>query len=77
MNRLKRFGNNVRKSFSFIPSLIVAGSTAVLVFFIHHIATSIEASSIIASVADETLSAVDRLFKVPPNPWTGRAALGG
>jgi uncharacterized membrane protein len=31
-------------------------------FFIHHIASSIQASSIIASVADETMVAVDRLF---------------
>ena len=35
---------------------------AVLVYFIHHIATSIQASSIIASVADETLAAVEMLF---------------
>ena len=31
-------------------------------FFIHHIATSIQASSIIASVAQETITAIDRLF---------------
>lgn len=33
-----------------------------LIFFIHHMASSIQASSIIASVADETMMAVDRLF---------------
>jgi uncharacterized membrane protein len=33
-----------------------------LIFFIHHIASAIQASNIIASVADETLLAVDRLF---------------
>ncbi len=53
----------------FIPSLAVTfsvvlaiGGTSVLIFFIHHIASSIQASSIIASVADETMVAVDRLF---------------
>lgn len=33
-----------------------------LIFFIHHIAKSIQASSIIAAVARETLLAIDRLF---------------
>jgi uncharacterized membrane protein len=33
-----------------------------LVFFIHHIAASLQATSIIVSVATETLEAVDRLF---------------
>lgn len=53
----------------FIPSLAVSfgvvlaiGGIGVLIFFIHHIASSIQASSIIATVADETMSAVDRLF---------------
>ena len=53
----------------FVPSLAVffavvlaMGGIAVLIFFIHHIAASIQASSIIASVADETMVAVDRLF---------------
>jgi uncharacterized membrane protein len=31
-------------------------------FFIHHIASSIQASSIIASVAQDTVAAIDRLF---------------
>jgi uncharacterized membrane protein len=31
-------------------------------FFIHHIASSIQASSIIASVAQETIATIDRLF---------------
>jgi uncharacterized membrane protein len=42
--------------------VLAIGGIGVLVFFIHHIASSIQASSIIASVADETMSAVDRLF---------------
>lgn len=53
----------------FVPSLAVAvgvllaiGGIGVLIFFIHHIASSIQASIIIASVADETMAAVDRLF---------------
>jgi len=53
----------------FVPSLAVffsvvlaLGGIGVLIFFIHHIANSIQASSIIASVANETLVAVDRLF---------------
>jgi uncharacterized membrane protein len=53
----------------FVPSLAVffavvlaMGGIGVLIFFIHHIAASIQASSIIASVADETIVAVDRLF---------------
>ena len=53
----------------FIPSLAVTfgvvlaiSGIGVLIFFIHHIAASIQASSIIASVAEETLAAIDRLF---------------
>jgi uncharacterized membrane protein len=52
-----------------IPSMAVTFSVVLaisgigsLIFFIHHIAASIQASSIIASVADETLAAIDRLF---------------
>ncbi len=53
----------------FVPSLAVTfamvlaiGGIVTLIFFIHHIASSIQASSIVASVAAETLVAVDRLF---------------
>jgi uncharacterized membrane protein len=53
----------------FVPSLAVSfsvvlaiGGIGVLIFFIHHIASSIQASNIIASVAEETMVAVDRLF---------------
>ncbi len=53
----------------FIPSMAVAfgvvlaiSGIGALIFFIHHIAASIQASSIIASVAEETLGAIDRLF---------------
>ncbi|MBK5257079.1 MAG: DUF2254 domain-containing protein [Vicinamibacteria bacterium] len=54
---------------SFIPGLAVSfavvlaiGAIGVLIFFIHHIASAIQASNIIASVGVETLEAVDRLF---------------
>lgn len=53
----------------FVPSLSVSvavlfaiGSIGVLIFFIHHIAASIQASTIIASVAGETLDSINRLF---------------
>jgi uncharacterized membrane protein len=53
----------------FVPSLAVffamvlaMSGIGVLIFFIHHIAASIQASSIIANVADETITAIDLLF---------------
>ena len=61
----------------FVPSLAVFFAfllafvgIAVLIFFIHHIASSIQASSIIASVAQETHASIDRLFpeKREPGP---------
>ncbi len=45
--------------FAFIMSL---GGIGILIYFIHHIALSIQAASIIASVADETNTAIDRLL---------------
>ena len=55
------FVPNLAVSFGFVLALFGVGA---LIFFIHHIASSIGASSIIASVADETIAAVDRLFPV-------------
>lgn len=53
----------------FVPSLAVfmaflmsLGSIGVLVFFIHHIASSIQASSIIASIAQDTIRSTEHLF---------------
>jgi uncharacterized membrane protein len=53
----------------FVPTLAVffgfvmaLGGVGALMFFIHHIASSIQASSIIASVANETIASIDRLF---------------
>jgi uncharacterized membrane protein len=54
---------------AFVPSLAVIGGMALafvgiafLIYFIHHISLSIQASSIIAAVAEETIAAVDHLF---------------
>jgi uncharacterized membrane protein len=54
---------------AFVPSLAVTfgvvlaiAGIGALIFFIHHIASSIQASSIIAAVAKETMLANDRLF---------------
>ena len=54
---------------AFVPNLAVffgfvlaLGGVGVLMFFIHHVASSIQASSIIASVTQETIAAIDRLF---------------
>lgn len=54
---------------AFVPSFAVFVALglaflgiALLIFFIHHISMSIQASAIIASAADETVAAVERLF---------------
>jgi uncharacterized membrane protein len=49
----------------FFAFILALGSVGVLIFFIHHIASSIQASSIIASVTQETIASVDRLFTQP------------
>ncbi len=53
----------------FVPSMAVffafilaLGGVVVLIYFIHHIASSIQASNIIALVAQETIESIDRLF---------------
>lgn len=53
----------------FVPQLAVTAGVAlamlslgVLIFFIHHVATSIQASRIIANVAEDLEGAIDRLF---------------
>ena len=53
----------------FVPHLAVTVgvglamlSLGVLIFFIHHVATSIQASQIIANVAEDLEAAIDRLF---------------
>lgn len=54
---------------AFVPSLAVMGGLvlafvgiAFLIYFIHHISLSIQASNIIAAAAEETIAAVDHLF---------------
>jgi uncharacterized membrane protein len=54
---------------AFVPSLAVLGGIGLafvgigfLIYFIHHIASSVQASQIVANVTDETLSAIDYLF---------------
>jgi len=46
----------------FFAFVLALGGIGVLIYFIHHIASSIQASSIIASVTEETNAAIDRLF---------------
>ncbi len=55
------FVPNLAVSFGFVLAL---GGVGALIYFIHHIASSIQASSIIASVSEETIAAIDRLFPV-------------
>ena len=57
------------EKFSFVPHLSVAfgallaiASVAVLIYFIHHIATSIRIETLLAHLAAETRAAVDRLY---------------
>jgi uncharacterized membrane protein len=53
----------------FVPALAVlmgfilaAASVGLLIYFVHHTASSLQASSIISRVADDTNKAIDRLF---------------
>lgn len=46
----------------FFAFVLALGGIGVLVFFIHHIASSIQASSIIASIAKDTIGSIKRLF---------------
>jgi len=63
---------------TFVPSLAVffgfvlaLGGVGTLMFFIHYIASSIQASNIIATVANETIHVIERLF--PENLEQGPA----
>jgi uncharacterized membrane protein len=66
--------------FGFVPSLAVLFAVVLafvgigcLIFFIHHIASSIQAESIIQSAADETINTIDHLFpaEMGESPGTG------
>lgn len=66
---------------TFVPSIaVLAGivlaliSVAFLVYFIHHVAASIQASSILARIARETLVVIDRVY---PKNWTAAPDDGG
>jgi uncharacterized membrane protein len=63
------FVPNLAVFFGFVMAL---GGVGALIFFIHYIASSIQASSIIASVAQETIAAIDRLFPPKPKPRSKR-----
>jgi uncharacterized membrane protein len=63
---------------AFVPSLAVLFAVVLafvgigcLIFFIHHIASSIQAESIIQSAANETIDAIDRLFPAEMGEATG------
>lgn len=45
-----------------VAALLAIVGVAVLIFFIHHIALSIQAATILASIADETIGAIAILF---------------
>ena len=62
----------------FVPSMAVffafilaLGGVIVLIYFIHHIASSIQASNIIALVAQEAIVSIDRLFPEKPGRGSG------
>ena len=70
---------------AFVPSIAVLGgfvlamlSVAVLIFFIHHIAEALQASTILDRVRRSTEEAIDNLFPDPePVAWDDSAAAGG
>ena len=68
---------------AFVPSLAVLGGIllaiggiAMLIFFVHHIATTLDASEIVSRITHETLRAVDHLFpeELEQEPQDGGAA---
>ncbi len=67
---------------AFIPTLAVTfgfllaiGAISTLIYFIHHVATLIQASTVISAVSEETIRAIDRLF--PDRTARGRSAPTG
>jgi uncharacterized membrane protein len=58
-NGIVEFVPGLAVFFAFVMALVGIG---VLVYFIHHIATSIQASSIIASIAQATITSINHLF---------------
>ncbi|MEO5579288.1 MAG: DUF2254 domain-containing protein [Gemmatimonadaceae bacterium] len=69
------------EALSFVPSVavlvgfVLAGvGIALLIWFIHHIAEALQASSIITRVADDTLAAIDKLFPAQVGDPAGQRA---
>lgn len=67
----------------FVPSLAVffafvmsLGGIGILIYFIHHIASSIQASNIIATVAEETNASIDRLLPEEPKQKSAKHTAG-
>jgi len=63
--RMVRGGDNAL----FVPNLAVTGgvflslaSVAVLIYFINHVSTSIQAAHVVSSVTEELIEAIDRLY---------------
>ena len=46
----------------FFAFVLAIGGVGVLIYFLHHIASSIQALNIIASIANETIAAIERVF---------------
>jgi uncharacterized membrane protein len=71
----------------FVPSLAVLGGVAMafagvalLIYFIHHVASAIQVSYIVTRIADDSAAAIDRLFPTrlgEPGPALGQAAPPG
>ncbi len=70
---------------AFVPSIAVLGGigmafigVGLLIYFVHHVAASIQVSSILAHIADDALAAIDRQFPTevgaPPNDEDERHA---
>ncbi len=47
---------------TFFGLVLALGGVSVLIYFLHHIATSIQATSIVSTIAAETIASVERVF---------------
>lgn len=54
----------------FMAMVLAIVGVGVLIYFIHYVALSIQASTVVSSVADETLETIDKLY---PNPLAADA----
>lgn len=67
--------------YTFVPSvavvvgvLLAIAGIAILIFFVHHIATTLQASEIVARITRETVEAIDRLFPDTLDPAAAEPA---